>query len=66
LRIISNSRLWTGGSFHWGSPVTISQYGVTVRRATNGTEIRFPSGDSVNLPADAPWQEINQINTKKP
>ena len=58
VRILSKNRVWTGGTFAWGSPVTVTQYGVTVKRSAQGTEIRFPSGDTVNLPADAPWQEV--------
>ncbi len=54
VRIISKTRVWTGGAFQWGSPVTVTQYGVTVRRSAQGTEIRFPSGETVNLAPDAP------------
>lgn len=58
VRIMSKSRVWTGGAFAWGSPVTVSQHGVTVTRSAQGTEVRFPSGSAVSLAADAPWQEI--------
>jgi Mannosylglycerate hydrolase MGH1-like glycoside hydrolase domain len=59
VRILSKTRVWTGGSFPWGSPVSVTLHGVTVRRSVQGTEIRFPSGNTVNLPANAPWQEVN-------
>jgi hypothetical protein len=58
VRITSKSRVWTGGEYPWSKPVTITQHGVTVTRSAGGTTIRFPSGDTVNLPADAPWQEV--------
>ncbi len=58
VRIISKTRVWTGGDFQWGSPVTVTQYGVTVRRSAQGTEIRFPSSETVNLAPDALWQEV--------
>ncbi|MEO8393904.1 MAG: hypothetical protein ABI700_13010, partial [Chloroflexota bacterium] len=58
VRILSRNHVWTGGTFAWSSPVTVNQFGVTVKRSSQGTEIRFPSGDTVNLPADAPWQEV--------
>ncbi len=59
VRIMSKTRVWTGGAFPWGSPVSVTLHGVTVRRSAQGTEICFPSGDTVNLPANAPWQEVN-------
>jgi hypothetical protein len=58
VRIVSKNSVWTGGTFAWGSPVTVTQYGVVVKRSSEGTEIRFPSGDTINLPANAPWQEV--------
>ncbi|MFN8452697.1 MAG: hypothetical protein U0521_29845, partial [Anaerolineae bacterium] len=58
VRIISKTRVWTGGAFAWGSPVTVTQRGVTVRRSADGTVVRFPSGSTVQLAADAPWQEV--------
>ncbi len=58
VRIVSKTRVWTGGAFNWGDPVTVTHYGVTVHRSAQGTEIRFPSGETVNLAPDAPWQEV--------
>ncbi len=58
VRILSKTHVWTGGAFHWGSPVTVTQHGVSVTRSAQGTTIRFPSGSTVNLAADAPWQEV--------
>jgi hypothetical protein len=58
LRIVSSRRLWAGGEFAWGSPVTVTQHGVVVRRSAEGTQIRFPSGNTLKLPFDAPFQEI--------
>lgn len=58
VRIVSKKKVWTGGAYHWGGPVTITQDGVRVRRAPDGIKVEFPSGTQVNLPADAPWQEV--------
>jgi hypothetical protein len=58
VRVVSKSRVWTGGAFDWGSAVSVTQHGVTVRRSAQGTDIRFPSGETVSLPANAPWQEV--------
>jgi hypothetical protein len=38
--------------------VIIRQHGVTVRRSADGTQVTFPSGYEVNLPADAEWQAV--------
>ena len=58
VRIVSNQRLWVGGQFTWGAPVTVTQHGITVRRSAEGTQIRFHGGNTLELPADAPFQEI--------
>ena len=58
IRIVSKTKVWTGGSYHWGSPVTVTQYGVTVKRSPQGIHIEFPSGKTVSLAADAVWQEV--------
>ncbi|MEP7293856.1 MAG: hypothetical protein ABI835_18860, partial [Chloroflexota bacterium] len=58
VRIVSKSRVWTGGEFHWGSAVSITQHGVTVKRSPQGTTVDFPSGESITLASDAPWQEV--------
>ncbi|MCK6579785.1 MAG: hypothetical protein L6Q98_16970 [Anaerolineae bacterium] len=59
VRIISERRVWTGGPFPWHEPVMISHQGVTVRRAADGTTITFPTGETVTLPPDAPWQQVD-------
>jgi hypothetical protein len=58
VRILSKTRVWTGGAFHWGHEVKIIQYSVTVKRSVAGTTVDFPSGEFVSLPANAPWQEV--------
>lgn len=58
VRIIDARRVWAGGEFVWEGPVTVRQHGVTVERSAQGTRILFPSGRDVQLPADAPMQEI--------
>lgn len=58
VRIVSKTRVWTGGAYSWGSPVSVTQHGVTVRRSDQGTEVRFASGETVTLPSDAVWQEV--------
>lgn len=58
VRIISPGKVWAGGIFHWGSAVSISHRGVKITRSADGTLIRFPSGNTVDLPPDAPFQEI--------
>jgi hypothetical protein len=66
VRILSKNRVWTGGEFHWGGTVTVSQHGVTVKRSTHWTTIDFPSGESVSLPPGAAWQEIISKPANKP
>lgn len=58
VRVINARKVWTGGLFVWDQPVTLTQHGVTVSRSKTGTTVQFPSGGTVELPADAPWQEI--------
>jgi hypothetical protein len=58
VRIISARKAWVGGEFAWGSPVTITQHGVKIHRDQKRTVVRFPSGHSVELPANTPMQEI--------
>jgi hypothetical protein len=58
VRIVSARKVWSGGAYLWGSAVTVTQRGVVVRRSAGGTQIRFPSGNTVDLPADALFQEI--------
>jgi hypothetical protein len=63
VRIVSKRRVWTGGTFYWDGTVSVTQHGVTVRRSATGTTIDFPSGESVSLPSDAPWQEVTSSAT---
>jgi len=58
VRILSKKKVWTGGAYHWGNELSVTQYGVTVRRSLQGIQIQFPSGKVVNLSADAAWQEV--------
>lgn len=58
VRVISPRRVWTGGAFTWGTPIVVRHRGVTIRRDSTGTQIDFPSGNTVTLAADAPWQVI--------
>jgi hypothetical protein len=57
VRVISSGKVWVGGPFVWDGPMTIRQHGVTVRRSSEGAQVTFPSGYSVNVSGDA-WQEI--------
>ena len=65
VRIISDRKVWSGGTFHWPAPITIRQHGVTVRRSAKGTAIEFPSGFRTQLAADASWQEITDSGSDK-
>lgn len=58
VHIVSSGTVWTGGTFAWGSPITIQRAGVTVVRATDSTKITFPSGHEVTLPAEADYQLV--------
>ncbi len=58
VRIVSASRVWTGGSFVWDRPVTVRQHGVVVTRSAEGTTITFPSGHIERLGPDAGWQAV--------
>ncbi|MCY4247001.1 MAG: hypothetical protein OXE95_05415 [Chloroflexi bacterium] len=55
-----------GGKFSWGAPVRVEQHGVIVQRSAAGTEISFPSGHSVKLPADSPAQLVTDPAPAKP
>lgn len=52
VRIISSGKVWTGGAFVWDRPVTVTQHGVVVRRSRGGTQVRFPSGYTVDVTGD--------------
>jgi len=58
LRVISPTKVWTGGPFPWAAPVRVTQRGVTIERSVEGTRITFASGHVAELPADAPWQAV--------
>ena len=58
VRVISGSKVWTGGLYHWPSAVTVRQHGMTVQRSSAGTHITFASGKTAQLAADAEWQEV--------
>ncbi|MCC6614703.1 MAG: hypothetical protein IT320_14585 [Anaerolineae bacterium] len=58
VRVISPTKVWTGGPFPWGAPVRVTQHGVVIERAAAGTRVTFPSGHIAELPADAPWQAV--------
>ncbi len=58
IRIIAPDKVWTGGEFGWGEPISIEQHGLTVSRASDEIRIDFPSGHSETLPGDAPWQLV--------
>lgn len=58
IRVMSRTQVWAGGPFAWGSPVTIYQHGVTVVRDRDGIRITFPSGHTVELAPDTPYQMV--------
>ncbi len=61
VRVISSSKVWVGGKFIWGKPITIQQRGVLVERQEAETKITFPSGHSVTVSGDD-WQEVTDPN----
>ncbi len=65
IHILSSGKVWTGGPYHWPTPVIVHQYGVTVKRSSSGTTITFLSGYEVSLPADAEWQPVTDPNPKR-
>lgn len=65
IRIVSSGAVWTGGPFEWGRSISIRQHGVRVRRTSKGTKVDFPSGHSVELPPDAPWQAVIDPDPKQ-
>lgn len=56
--IVAADRVWVGGEFTWGAPISVEQHGLTVERDAEETRIKFPSGHSETLPADAAWQLV--------
>ena len=61
VRVTSSSKVWVGGKFTWGKPVTVQQRGVLVVRQEAETKITFPSGYSVTVSGDE-WQEVVDPN----
>ena len=59
IRVLNRSRVQVGGAFTWGKPVSVEQHGVSVRRDAEAIRIKFPSGSALTLPADAPWQTVD-------
>ncbi len=58
IRIVAADSVWVGGEFYWGTPVSAEQHGLTVRRSSEEIRIDFPSGHSETLPANPPWQLV--------
>jgi hypothetical protein len=61
VRIVSSGKVWAGGPFVWDKPVSVTQHGVTVRRSQQGTQVRFPSGYTVELSGEV-FQEVIDPN----
>ncbi len=61
VRVISPTKVWVGGRFAWGKPVTIQQHGMLVERQASETKITFSSGHSVTVSGDE-WQEVIDPN----
>ena len=58
IRIIAEDKVWLGGEFTWEQPVALEQHGVKVERSAVESRVEFPSGHTVTLAADAPWQLV--------
>ena len=56
--IIAQDRVWVGGEFTWEDAITVEQHGVKVQRSADEIRVDFPSGHSEALPANAPWQMV--------
>jgi hypothetical protein len=65
VRVVSRTKVWTGGAFLWGAPVRVVHKGVAVERSAEGTRITFPSRRVVQLPPDAPWQEVVDLPVER-
>jgi hypothetical protein len=57
VRVISASKVWVSGNFHWDAPITIRHRGVTVIRSAEGTKIRFPSSYETSVSGEG-WKEV--------
>ncbi len=64
--IVAPDRVWLGGAFTWDEAISVEQHGVLVRRDDKETLIDFPSGHSERLPADAPWQLVQDPTPVSP
>lgn len=58
VRIVSAQAVWAGGPYPFEHPLTIRRLGVVVTRSADGSQIDFPSGRQVRLPADAPLTQV--------
>ncbi|MBZ0277450.1 MAG: hypothetical protein K8I60_14990, partial [Anaerolineae bacterium] len=58
VRVISSTKVWTGGAFTWDTPVTIRQHGVTIQRTREQTRVQFPSGHTTTL-ENGEWREVS-------
>jgi hypothetical protein len=58
IQVRSPGEVVYGAAFHWGRAITIRQHGVYVRRTRNSTKIKFPSGHTVELDANAATQTL--------
>ncbi len=61
IRIISSHKVWVGGSFTWGQPVTVRQHGVVIERRADSTTITFPNDYTTQVSGDD-WQEVTDTH----
>ena len=64
--IVAPDRVWVGGEFTWGDAISVEQHGVLVRRDSDVILIEFPTGHRERLPADAPWQLVQDPTPVSP
>lgn len=57
VRIISSTKVWTGGEYPLDMPVTVRQHNVTVQRTREKTTVQFASGHTVTLNNEK-WQDV--------
>jgi hypothetical protein len=57
VRVISSTKIWTGGAYPLDTPTRIQQHGVTVQRTRENTTVQFASGHTVTLSNDQ-WQDV--------
>lgn len=57
VRVVNARRVWAGGEFPLDTPVTVTHLGVTIRRSTEGTLVRFPTGYETTTSTE--WQIID-------